>query len=94
VSRKSGWWESSELDDATAEAMERTNERRRRVYGIEDPRKLKGANTDDDDEPSFVDKGFILFLVILLLMLFGAADNWFDSEGGWLSALWEIFKLL
>ena len=91
MSRKSGWWESSELDDASAEALERTNERRRRVYGIEDPRKLKGANTDDDDEFSL---GFVLFLSILLLMLFWAADNWFDSEGGWLGTLWEIFLLL
>jgi hypothetical protein len=78
-------------DELEAEAFERTHERRRRVYGIEDPRKLKGANTDDDDEFSL---GFVLFLSILLLMLFWAADNWFDSEGGWLGTLWEIFLLL
>jgi hypothetical protein len=80
-------------DELEAEAFERTHERRRRVYGIEDPRKLKGANTDDDDEPWWF-KGFIIFLFILMFMLFGAADNWFDSEGGWLLALWEIFRLL
>ena len=80
MSGKKGWWDSSELDAASAEAFERTHERRRRVYGTEDPRKLKGANTDDDDEPSFVVKGFILVLFILFLIAtwgFPRGSDWY-----------------